>query len=117
MEEVDSVSCVVPSEFNDNFICRSRLCAFIFLMPLCTWPSSENTQHAVLIKSRHTVARTQPDTHEPPGLSQLWLRLSVNNANGQQANEHVMADWKGINEHGCAIALARTKRTHNSLSV
>lgn len=28
----------------------------------------------------------------------LWLRLSVNNANGQQANEHVMADWKGINE-------------------
>lgn len=28
----------------------------------------------------------------------LRLRRSIKNANRQQANEHVMADWEGINE-------------------
>lgn len=39
------------------------------------------------------------------------LRLSVNNANGQQANEHVTADWKGINERQTH---SPNRRTHTS---
>lgn len=42
---------------------------------------------------------------------QCRLRLSVNNANGQQANEHVMADWKGINERQTH---SPNRRTHTS---
>lgn len=88
-----------------HFICThtsvpSPCLGFLFFL------TTETRLLSVLVKSSHAHIDTRDKTHT----RQRWLRLSINNANGQQANEHVMADWKGINEHRRTIS--HTQNTH-----
>lgn len=80
------------NELNSNFSFSNS--SFISALSLCIWLLLLSSNWRCLLSRLVLIKSSHMHTHR----LYLWLRLSVNNANGQQANEHVMADWKGINE-------------------
>ena len=87
------------NEFNGNFshsllkqlfiaaliclVCVLGLCVFsldLFLLKICTRTHTQSSTHAA----------------EHVQILKLWLRLGVNDANGQQANEHVIPVGRGL---------------------